>query len=378
MAGLAETLSRLKHYRGATYQPRTPVPGDRLTDIDDFGSDPGQLRARLYVPSDLAAGSALIVVLHGCTQTAAGYDVSSGWSDLADRHGFALLFPEQRQSNNPNLCFNWFVPHHIRRGSGEACSIKQMIDTVCARHAIDRTRIFVTGLSAGGAMAGVMLATYPEMFAGGAIIAGLPYGLASSVPSAFQLMGGQVNTDPVELMAKVRSASDHQGTWPIISVWHGAADHTVQAVNAGAVVNQWRMVHDVAASPDRTETVGGFSRRVWRDSRGRDVIEEYRIPGMAHGTPIDLGSGIGHAAPFMLDVGICSSQQVLRFWGVADTVQPAAAPASAQRPAATPNRLEPATVQRPVPSSPVPPRPAAVAGVGKVIEDALRAAGLMK
>jgi len=377
MVGLAETLSRLSKHRAGPSARRGSVEGDRLSDIDDFGSNPGQLRARAYIPDGLDEGAALVVVLHGCTQTAAGYDLSAGWSALADRHGFALLFPEQRQSNNPNLCFNWFVPHHVQRGSGEVLSIKQMIDTVSARHGIDPGRIFVTGLSAGGAMAGAMLATYPDVFAGGAIIGGLPYGLATSVPSAFQIMAGQINADPVELMGKVRAASPHQGPWPTLSIWHGTADRTVQAANAAAVLDQWRSLHGLPAAPSRTEAVAGFTRRVWTDPNGRDAIEEYLIPGMGHGTPLDARSGVGKAAPFMLDVGICSSQQVLRFWGVATGELPVGA--TAALPQVRPAPVEPRIAKlEPIPLKAPPPHQPTASGVGKVIEDALRAAGLMK
>ena len=127
-------------------------------------------------------------MLHGCTQTAAGYDIGAGWSTLADRYGFALLFPEQRQANNQKLCFNWFEAGDIARDRGEPLSIRQMIERMVRDHGIDEQRIFVTGLSAGGAMTGVMLATYPEVFAGGAVIAGLPYGSATSVKDAFEAM----------------------------------------------------------------------------------------------------------------------------------------------------------------------------------------------
>ena len=135
--------------------------------------------SRYYLPENLPEGAPLVVVLHGCTQSAAGYDRGSGWSQLADQAGFALLFAEQQRANNPNLCFNWFLPTDTKRNFGEALSIRQMIETLVLAHGLDRKRIFVTGLSAGGAMASVMLATYPEVFAGGAIIAGLPYGSAN-------------------------------------------------------------------------------------------------------------------------------------------------------------------------------------------------------
>jgi poly(hydroxyalkanoate) depolymerase family esterase len=95
--------------------------------------------------------------------------------------GFALLLPEQQRTNNPNGCFNWFQTGDIERGHGEALSIRQMVSKMVSDHGIDPARVFVTGLSAGGAMTSVMLATYPEVFAGGAIIAGLPYGAANNV-----------------------------------------------------------------------------------------------------------------------------------------------------------------------------------------------------
>jgi len=153
----------------------------RLRGILDFGSNPGKLRMFVYRPHTLADKPALVVVLHGCTQTAAAYDLGAGWSTLADRYGFALLLPEQQRSNNPNGCFNWFQPEHSRRDQGEPLSIRQMIEKSVVDHGIDRHRVFITGLSAGGAMTSNMLACYPEVFAGGAIVAGLPYGAATTV-----------------------------------------------------------------------------------------------------------------------------------------------------------------------------------------------------
>src|SRR6188508_3373251 len=160
----------------------------RLREILGFGSNPGNLRMFDYRPSNLADSPALVVVLHVCTQSAAGYDLGAGWSTLADRYGFALLLPEQQRSNNPNGCFNWFLPEHNRRGEGEALSIRQMIERVIIEYGIDRSRVFITGLSAGGAMTSTMLACYPEVFAAGAIIAGLPFGAAANVMEAFEGM----------------------------------------------------------------------------------------------------------------------------------------------------------------------------------------------
>ena len=159
-----------------------------LKEMHSAGSNPGNLRMFAHVPDDLADNAALVVVLHGCTQTAPGYDYGAGWSTLADRYGFAVLVPEQQRSNNPNGCFNWFLPEDTQRGRGEAASIRQMVETMVREKGIDPRRVFITGLSAGGAMTSVMLACYPEVFAGGAIVAGLPYGAASNVQQAFESM----------------------------------------------------------------------------------------------------------------------------------------------------------------------------------------------
>ncbi len=132
----------------------------RLVDVDHFGANPGNLHMRKYVPKGLDHSAPLVVVLHGCTQTAASFDRGTGWSALADAFGFALLFPEQKRQNNMNNCFTWFNNADTRRGEGEAASIRSMIARMALQHRIDENRVFITGLSAGGAMTAVMLATY--------------------------------------------------------------------------------------------------------------------------------------------------------------------------------------------------------------------------
>lgn len=369
MRSKTDLIKRMARFRHAAAQMPVGPGQDRLSDLDGFGANPGALRARTYVPAALPPGAPLVVVLHGCTQTAAGYDHGAGWSRLADQHGFAVLFPEQRAANNPNNCFNWFLPGDTRRDGGEALSIRRMIERLVVEHGIDRGRIFVNGLSAGGAMAAVMLATYPDVFAGGAIIAGLPYGGASSIPEAFALMRGDTLPDARALEAAVRGASDHAGPWPIVSIWHGTADPTVNLANAEAIGAQWRAVHGLDALPSRTEMVDGQARKVWCDAAGRDVIEDFSIAGMAHGTPLSAADGV--AGPFMLDVGISSTRHIAAFWGVAPRVGLA-------RPQAVVHRT--ADIVLPRPPAPAPERPAGLqtTRVGRVIEDALRAAGLMR
>src|SRR5262249_9794647 len=127
-----------------------------LVEVKDFGANPGALKMFSYLPPTMPKRPALVVVLHGCGQNAAGYDHRAGWSTLAKRYGFALLMPEQQGANNANTCFNWFNPEDATRDSGEAASIRQMIAKMVKDHHIHRRRIFITGLSAGGAMTSVM------------------------------------------------------------------------------------------------------------------------------------------------------------------------------------------------------------------------------
>ncbi len=324
---LTKSLSKLAS-AGKILQALTPSHGsDRLSELGGLKQNPGNLTALHYVPETLETPAPLVVVLHGCTQNAAGYDQGSGWSRLAERHGFALLFPEQTRANNPNLCFNWYTANDSQRGMGEAASIRAMVEAMCSQYSIDRKRVFVTGLSAGGAMASVMLATYPDLFSGGAIIAGIPYGCASGVAEAFQCMGGRAQADTAELAGHVRRASPHKGPWPRISVWQGSEDRTVMPSNADAIVRQWTAIHGLPSEPARTETVEGYPRRVWTGPDGRELVEEYEITGMAHGTPLMPGTDdgqSGEAMAHMLDVGLSSTDRIAAFFGIAP--EPQAAP----------------------------------------------------
>jgi poly(hydroxyalkanoate) depolymerase family esterase len=233
-----------------------------LLETIGFGANPGGLRMFSFVPDELQQAPALVVVLHGCGQTAAGYDLGAGWSTLAKRFGFALLMPEQRPSNNANLCFNWFNPEDTARDSGEVCSIRQMIARMAGDIGVDQRRIFVTGLSAGGAMTSAMLATYPEVFAGGAVIAGLPFGVATNVREALNGMFQSPAHPAGELGDLVRNASNHKGPWPKLSVWHGSADRTVNPANANEIVKQWLDVHHLPSAPMAEATVDGYPRQI--------------------------------------------------------------------------------------------------------------------
>jgi poly(hydroxyalkanoate) depolymerase family esterase len=372
----------------------------RLVETVGFGSNPGDLRMFSYRPDDQRARqkTALVVVLHGCTQNAAGYDIGAGWSTLAERYGFALLMPEQKTSNNGNGCFNWFNPEDTVRDGGEAFSIRQMIARMARDHSIDPDRIFVTGLSAGGAMTSAMLATYPEVFAGGAIIAGLPYGIASNVQQALNGMFQSPARPARELGDLVRNASRHKGPWPKVSVWHGSADKTVNPSNASEIVKQWLDVHGLQQMPMSQSTVDGYPRALWWNADGKTLVESYTITDMAHGIPLGIAENdqrYGAQGAFMIEAGISSSYHIASFFGLTDRVhrpseasQPAAVAASPTitvAPPAFPPQPAPEinAIPWPVAVSPSyaksrrPPRRPAI-DVGAVITRALTAAGLMK
>ncbi|CAN5408528.1 PHB depolymerase family esterase [soil metagenome] len=365
MRPLSDTLMRMTAFREAGALIGSRPGSERLTELVRFGGNPGALRALAYVPDNLPKHAPLVVVLHGCTQTAAEYDLGSGWSALADKSGFALLFPEQARGNNFNLCFNWFEPGDTRRGKGEAASIRQMIEAMIIAHGLDRRRVFVTGLSAGGAMASVMLASYPEVFAGGAVIAGLPFGVAASVPEAFDAMRGHGGPSEAALATAIRKASPHKGPWPSVSVWHGSADHTVSPSNGEAVLAQWRGVHGLEPDPSHTETRAGHTRRTWRDAKGRALLEHNLVAGMGHGVPLkpDGSAGGGVSGAYMLDVGLASTRAIAAGWGL---IHEAPVAERAETPGAT--------RRTPQQKSALP----KASAIGAVIEDALRAAGLMR
>jgi poly(hydroxyalkanoate) depolymerase family esterase len=420
---LAKNVDYLRHLPKLNGFPdfgRTLKPGQRspIVETKDFGPNPGNLRMFSFAPDNLQPTPGLVVVLHGCGQTAAAYDLGAGWSTLAKHYGFALLMPEQQPLNNANGCFNWFNPDDTARDRGEACSIRQMIARAVEDIGIDRTRIFVTGLSAGGAMTSVMLATYPEIFAGGAVIAGLPYGVANNMREALSGMFQSPPRPASELGDLVRKASSHKGPWPKLSVWHGSADRTVNPANADEIVKQWLDVHQLPSAPMSEGTVNGYPRHVWWNADGETVIESYTITDMAHGTPLGIGDNdkrYGTQGAFLIEAGISSSYQIANFFGLTEWIrrpqestrqatkqsarQPAAqaakpaAAAAAKKVARKIPSVAPAPEPAPVPDLAQVPWPSTTFNrpaqppqqpkrrgidVGGVITRALTAAGLMK
>jgi poly(3-hydroxybutyrate) depolymerase len=229
-------------------------------------------------------------------------------------------------------------------------------------------------------MASVMLATYPEVFAAGGIIAGLPYGSASTIPEAFDRMRGHGGPAERDLQQLLRNGSGHSGPWPKISIWQGAADHIVASSNAEAIAAQWRGVHQLEKAPTRSEFSGAHAKRIWCNAAGEPVIELNTVTAMGHGVPLG-NDGLGAPGPYMLDVGISSTREIAQFWGIAQARERASATSRNNRPTShAPDDMPSAatTARAPDVVAGSPTSTPETFGVRKTIENALRAAGLMR
>ncbi|WP_239148369.1 alpha/beta hydrolase family esterase, partial [Streptomyces anulatus] len=300
-------------------EARTAAALERVT---AFGANPGNLNMYVHRPPALPANAPVVVALHGCTQSAQVYSDNSGLDTFADRHGFLVVYAETTTANNANKCFNWFQPGDTRRGQGEAASIRQMVAHAATAYGTDVGQVHVTGLSAGGAMTSVMLAAYPEVFAAGAVVAGIPYDCGVDVVSAYRCMSPGTDLTPAAWARAVRDAHPgFPGPWPLVAIWHGDNDPTVVPRNADELRDQWTAVHGLGQSPDRTSTVGpnGTRRSEYLSAGGASVVEVNRVPGIAHGTPVDPGTGgeqCGATGTQHFIASICSSYWITRFFGL--------------------------------------------------------------
>jgi poly(hydroxyalkanoate) depolymerase family esterase len=262
----------------------------------------------------------MMVMLHGCTQSADDFATGTQMNRLADEHGFLVVYPEQAAHANASKCWNWFKPQDQLRGAGEPSLIAGIVREVAQQHGADPRRIFVAGLSAGAAMAVVLGETYPELFAGVGAHSGLPYGSAHDIPSALAAMkGGRssiagLKSVPGEAGAPRRKAVQ---AVPVI-VFHGDRDHTVQQTNGAQIVRQAQEAHDATAEGHtlRASTQAGvasggrrFSRTVHADREGQVRIESWTLHGAGH-----AWSG-GHAGGSYTDgTGPDASAEMVRFF----------------------------------------------------------------
>jgi poly(3-hydroxybutyrate) depolymerase len=203
-----------------------------------------------------------------------------------------------------------------------------MMDKMKADYKIDATNVYITGLSAGGAMTAVMIACHPDQFAGAGICSGLPHRTATTLSEAFTAMyvGNDVNMSPTDWGNRVRNETQYSGRYPKVSIWHGAADKTVVPVNEQELMEQWTAVHKIDRIPDFHTNIQlaacTVTNNVYKDKQGNALVETYVISGMDHATAIDPGSKPeqgGVPSQYVKDEGIFSSYHMARFWGLIRT-----------------------------------------------------------
>jgi poly(hydroxyalkanoate) depolymerase family esterase len=315
MGDVAATLGRAKlpsfGLDGLTrIKPRKPIeiPDGAQYLSRSYACAAGRRSYKLYIPSQHHAGGRrpLVVMLHGGTQDADDFAAGTRMNALAEEHGFLVAYPIQCKSANPSLCWNWFKPEDQVRG-GEPSIIAGITSEIIAEHDIDPQRVFVAGLSAGGAMAAVMGATYPEIYAAVGVHSGLPYRSATDVASAFAAMRG----DPGQQrrQRKTRPTSDHASRVRTI-VFHGDADHIVHPSNAGNIVEAQAKTGDsVESAKAPTSASRTHTRAVTRDKSGTVVVEHWLIHGSGH-----AWSGGSADGTYTDPHGPDASREMLRFF----------------------------------------------------------------
>ena len=251
-----------------------------------YASTIGKRTYKLYIPGGFTGQPLpLLIMLHGCTQSSVDFARGTRMNELAEKALCFVAYPEQAQPANTSKCWNWFQPANQQRDKGEPSLIAGITRQIMGNYPVDASRVYIAGLSSGGAMAAIMAATYPDLYAAVGVHSGIAYGVAQDLPSAFKVMQ-QGATGPV------RSLSE---AIPII-VFHGDRDTTVSPLNADRMLEQW-----LQASPGRQSSLressgqvaGGhaYTRRIYTDAAGLVLAEEWVIRQAGHAW--SGGSSIG-------------------------------------------------------------------------------------
>jgi poly(hydroxyalkanoate) depolymerase family esterase len=290
LPGMRTLLSRLPHGLPGTPAPaRKPAPGPvapgQFLELS-HANEAGERMYKLYIPTSRDRRAVpLVVMLHGGTQGADDFAAGTRMNALAEKHGFLVAYPEQSRGANPMGYWNWFQPANQQRGCGEPSLIAGLTEQIIDAHAVDGSRVYVAGFSAGGAMAAVMAATYPDVYAAAGVHSGLAAGAAHDVPSAFAAMA---QGPPAHMSSPV----------PMI-IFHGDADPTVDHVNADCLIRAALPSASDRRQPrtSRGRVRGGhaYTRRVYPDRDGPSLVEHWTIHeaghawfgGSPHGTHTD-------------------------------------------------------------------------------------------
>jgi poly(hydroxyalkanoate) depolymerase family esterase len=306
------------------FQFSTVFSQTELIEITNFGSNPGNLDMFLNAPKNLKSKKSLVVVLHGCTQSANSIASQSGWNDLSDKYGFTVLYPQQKMLNNQNQCFNWFQKKDIDKNKGEVFSIKQMIDFTIDSLNLNRDSIYVYGLSAGAAMGVALMADYPEIFQSGAILAGGPFYSATNPIKAFgtliapKLKSGEEWVKPI-----LEQHQDSIKKYPKLIVIHGTSDQVVNIENSRQLVLQWTAIHHLSSIPSDTiydfKDHQDFVNFIYKDSLNKEVVSYLEVSYLGHDLMVDPGEGAkqgGQTGMFSKDKDFYSTFWIAQKFGL--------------------------------------------------------------
>ncbi len=300
--------------------------GEGLTEVYDFGNNPAGLRMYLYKNKcgECTEPMDLVVVLHGCGQSATEIAALTGWNKLAEKHHFMVLYPQQRMINNAWKCFNWYYDFEINKGQGECESIYQMIAYTCQNYNINKNRIFITGVSAGAAMSVVMAATHPELFNAAAVFGGAAYKAAIGPLDGLLDIIPEKRYSQYELVKKVEEQNNFYKTFYCkMIIYQGKRDKIVNPKNAQLLIKQWTGLHEIDTIADVVEpsfkSHAEITRKEYHNSLGKAMVIFYEVEYLGHqlmvkpGTKEDEG---GKTGLFAVDRGFHSTYQTAIDFGI--------------------------------------------------------------
>jgi poly(hydroxyalkanoate) depolymerase family esterase len=267
-------------------------------EILNFGTNPGNLTMKLYKPTWLPKDSKapVLIALHGCSQSASELAVLTGWNKLADKVGFYVIYPEQKFTNNPSYCFNWFIQGDYLAGSGENESVMQMLNYVKQNYQTDSNRVFLYGFSAGASLAQALAVSHPSSFQSVALFAGTPYGLANNLIQSLELMTGKMKVSPTDLMKAANDLPKNFQKLPSVFIFQGLEDLVVHPDNALYLRDQWFSMHQTKTNPDYEETnyLGNpdITKSQYFNAFNETVITLYNIKKLNHRILISPGDAI--------------------------------------------------------------------------------------
>ena len=296
----------------------------RFREITNFRNNPGNLKLFTLRDSNktITKNKAVVLILHGCSQSAADIYTIADWDKLAKKNDFIVLYPQQKITNNVSQCFNWMLEGDVNK-SGECLSIYNMMRYAIDSMHIDSSRIFLYGVSAGACMSEVLCANYPWLINKAAICAGIPY-RAGTGSDAFKLFGKTQVKEAKEWGDLVRKQNPaYTGKYPGIILMHGTADFVADYGYTSELVKQWTNVHQVSEKAKLTDSTYTGNKKVERtvygDKKNSEAIVYYKIKGMGHKIPVDIGIGEkqgGKDKLFSEDIDFFSTYYIAKDFGL--------------------------------------------------------------